>query len=96
MRELHESELKAEPEKQAAAREHELKMADLEKNPPSDKATAFDPSRNIRLVPPSKKRRLINILLILRKLFAYSLSSLICYTKQTVTDYIIKCLDMIN
>ena len=78
-RELRELELKAEQEKalleseieakkEAAAREHELKMASLGKQSPSDKASAFDPARNIRLVPPFKKRRLINILLILRKL----------------------------
>ena len=73
--ELRELELKAEQqkalleaEKEASAREHELKMASLGKHPPSDKASVFDPARNIRLVPPSKKRRLINILLILRKL----------------------------
>ena len=72
MREL---ELIAEKEKallaaelEAAAREHELKMASLSKHPSLDKASAFDPARNIRLVPPSKKRRLINILLILRNL----------------------------
>ena len=74
-RELRELELKAEQEKalleaekEAAAREHELKMASLGKHSPSDKASVFDPARNIRLVPPFKKRRLINILLILRKL----------------------------
>ena len=78
-RELRELELKAEQEKallaaeieakkEAAAREHELKMASLGKHPPSDKASVFDPARNIRLVPHFKKRRLINILLILRKL----------------------------
>ena len=74
-RELRELELKAEQEKalleaekEAAAREHDLKMASLGKHSPSDKASAFDPARNIRLVPPFKKRRLINILLILRKL----------------------------
>ena len=74
-RELRELELKAEQEKalleaekEAAAREHELKMASLGKHSPSDKASAFDPARNIRLVPPFQKRRLINILLILRKL----------------------------
>ena len=73
--ELRELELKAEQEKalleaekEAAAREHELKMASLGKHAPSDKASTFDPARNIRLVPPFKKRRLINILLILRKL----------------------------
>ena len=74
-REKRDLELKAEQEKalleaekEDAARKHELKMASLGKHPPSDKASAFDPARNIRLVPPSKKRRLINILLILRKL----------------------------
>ena len=74
-REKRDLELKAEQEKalleaekEAAAREHELKMAGLGKHSPSDKASAFDPARNIRLVPPFKKRRLINILLILRKL----------------------------
>ena len=72
MREL---ELKAEQEKalletekEAAAREHEFKMAGLGKQSPSDRPSAFDPARNIRLVSPFKKRRLINILLILRKL----------------------------
>ena len=67
-RELRELELKAEADKEAAAREHELKMAGLGIHSPKDKASAFDPARNIRLVPPSKRRRLINILLILRKL----------------------------
>ena len=78
-RELRELESKAEQEKallvaeieakkEAAVREHELKMASLGKQSPSDKASVFDPARNIRLVPPFKKRRLINILLILRKL----------------------------
>ena len=74
-RELRELELKAEQEKalleaekEAAVREHELKMAGLGKQSPSDRASVFDPARNIRLVPPFKKRRLINILLILRKL----------------------------
>ena len=54
-RELRELELKAEQEKalleaekEAAAREHELKMASLGKHSPSDKASAFDPARNIR------------------------------------------------
>ena len=72
MREL---ELKAEKEKallaaelEAAARARELKMASLGIHPPSDKASVFDPARNIRLVPPPKKRGLKNILLILRKL----------------------------
>ena len=45
-----------EAEKEAAAREHELKMAGLGKHPPSDKASAFDPARNIRLVPPFQEK----------------------------------------
>ena len=60
MREL---ELKAEQEKalleaekEAAAREHELKMASLGKQSPSDKASVFDPARNIRLVPPFQEK----------------------------------------
>ena len=58
-----------EAEKEAVVHEHELKMAGLGKHSPLDKASAFDPARNIGLVPPPfKKRRLINILLILRKL----------------------------
>ena len=62
-RELRELELKAEQEKalleaekEAAAREHELKMASLGKHPPSDKASVFDPARNIRLVPPFQEK----------------------------------------
>ena len=55
-RELRELELKAEADKEAAAREHELKMASLGKHPPSDKASAFDPARNIRLVPPFQEK----------------------------------------
>ena len=62
-RELRELELKAEQEKalleaekEAAAREHELKMASLGKHAPSDKASAFDPARNIRLVPPFQEK----------------------------------------
>ena len=66
-RELRELELKAEQEKallaaeieakkEAAAREHELKMASLGKQSPSDKASAFDPARNIRLVPPFQQK----------------------------------------
>ena len=62
-RELRELELKAErekalleAEKEAAAREHELKMAGLGKHSPSDKASAFDPARNIRLVPPFQEK----------------------------------------
>ena len=48
MREL---ELTAEAEKEAAAREIELKMAGLGIHPPKDKASGFDPARIIRLVP---------------------------------------------
>ena len=62
-RELRELELKAEQEKalleaekEAAAREHELKMAGLGKHSPSDKASVFDPARNIRLVPPFQEK----------------------------------------
>ena len=65
--ELRELELKAEQEKalleaeieakkEAAAREHELKMAGLGKQSPSDKASVFDPARNIRLVPPFQEK----------------------------------------
>ena len=75
LREAHELldiEVKAGQEKALlkAAREHELKMACSGKHPTLDRASAFDPSRNIRLVPPplSKKRRLMSILLILGKL----------------------------
>ena len=62
-RELRELELKAQKEKavlaaelEAAAREHELEMASLGERPPSDKASAFDPARNIRLVPPFQEK----------------------------------------
>ena len=66
-RELRELELKAEQEKallaaeieakkEAAACEHKLKMASLGKQSPSDKASAFDPARNIRLVPPFQEK----------------------------------------
>ena len=62
-REKRDLELKAEQEKalleaekEAAAREHELKMASLGKQSPSDKASAFDPARNIRLVPPFQEK----------------------------------------
>ena len=66
-REKRELELKAEQEKalleaefeakkEADAREHELKMASLGKHSPSDKASAFDPARNIRLVPPFQEK----------------------------------------
>ena len=61
--ELRELELKAEKEKallaaelEAAACEHELKMASLGKQSPSEKASAFDPARNIRLVPPFQEK----------------------------------------
>ena len=62
-REKRDLELKAEQEKalleaekEAAAREHELKMAGLGKHSPSDKASTFDPARNIRLVPPFQEK----------------------------------------
>ena len=62
-RALRELELKAEKEKallaaelEAAVREHELKMASLGKHSPSDKASVFDPARNIRLVPPFQEK----------------------------------------
>ena len=45
-----------EAEKEAAEREHQLKMASLGKQSPSDKASAFDPARNIRLVPPFQEK----------------------------------------
>ena len=66
-RKLRELELKAEQEKvllaaeieakkEAVAREHELKMASLGKQSPSDKASAFGPARNIRLVTPLQEK----------------------------------------
>ena len=62
-REKRDLELKAEQEKalleaekEAAAREHELKMASLGKQSPSDRASVFDPARNIRLVPPFQEK----------------------------------------
>ena len=55
-RELRELELKAEADKEAAAREHELKMAGLGIHTPKDKSSAFDPARNIRLVPPFQEK----------------------------------------
>ena len=62
-REKRDLELKAEQEKalleaekEAAVREHELKMASLGKHAPSDKASTFDPARNIRLVPPFQEK----------------------------------------
>ena len=64
--ELHELELaeqekallaaEIEAKKDAAAREHELKMASLGKQSPSDKASVFNPARNIRLVPPFQEK----------------------------------------
>ena len=66
-REKRDLELKAEQEKalleaekEAAVREHELKMAGLFKHSPSDKASAFDPARNIRLVPPFQEKEVDN------------------------------------
>ena len=62
-REKRDLELKAEQEKalleaekEAATREHELKMASLGKHSPSDKASAFDPATNIKLVPPFQEK----------------------------------------
>ena len=55
-RELRELELKTEADKEAAARKHELKMAGLGIHSPKDKASAFDPARNIRLVPPFQEK----------------------------------------
>ena len=61
-RELRELELKAERKKALlvaeieAKKEAELKMASLGKQSPSDKASAFDPARNIRLVPPFQEK----------------------------------------
>ena len=55
-RELRELELKAEADKEAAAREHELKMAGFGIHSPKDKSSAFDPARNIRLVPPFQEK----------------------------------------
>ena len=55
-RELRELELKAEADKEAATREHELKMASLGIHTPKDKASVFDPARNIRLVPPFQEK----------------------------------------
>ena len=61
--ELRELELKAEKEKailaaelEAAVREPEVKMASLGIHPPKDKASAFYPARNIRLVPPFQEK----------------------------------------
>ena len=55
-RELRELELKAGADKEAAAREHELKMASLGIHTPKDKSSTFDPARNIRLVPPFQEK----------------------------------------
>ena len=55
-RELRELELKAEADKEAATRENELKMASLGIHTPKDKSSAFDPARNIRLVPPFQEK----------------------------------------
>ena len=62
-REKRDLELKAEQqkalleaEKEADAREHKLKMASLGKHHPSDKASVFDPARNIRLLPPFQEK----------------------------------------
>ena len=62
--ELRELELKSEQEKalleakkEAVVHEHELKMASLGKQPPSDQASAFDPARNIRLVPSLQEKK---------------------------------------
>ena len=62
-RELRELELKAEKEKallaaelEAAAPEHELKMASLGNQSASVRASVFDPARNIRLVPPLSRK----------------------------------------
>ena len=61
-RELRELELNAEKEKALlaaeleAAREHEFKMACLGMHSPKDKSSAFDPARNIRLVPPFQEK----------------------------------------
>ena len=70
-RELRELELKAEQEKaflaakieakkEAATCEHELKMASLGKQSPSDKASVFDPARNISLVPPFQEKEVLD------------------------------------
>ena len=61
--EMRELELKAEQEKtlleaekEAAAREHELQVAGLGRYSTPDRASAFDPARNIRLVPPFQEK----------------------------------------
>ena len=53
-REKRDLELKAEADKEAAAHDHELKMANLGKH--SDRASTFDPARNIKLVPPFQEK----------------------------------------
>ena len=66
---LREVESKAEQEKaelEAKKEAAELKMASLGRHPPPDRASAFDPARNIKLVSPFQEKELINILLILR------------------------------
>ena len=45
--ELHQLELKAEAVREVAVHEYELKLAGLGIHPPKDKASAFDPARNI-------------------------------------------------
>ena len=49
-------EAELEAKKEAAAHEHDLKMAGLGRHSPSDGASAFDPARNIRLVPPFQEK----------------------------------------
>ena len=56
-RELRQLELKVEAKEEAAVHEHELKMAGLGRHPPLDRASAFDPARNIRLVPPFQEKK---------------------------------------
>ena len=59
---MHELELKVEKERalfaaelEAAANKHDLKVASLGKHSPPDKASAFDPGRNIRCAPFQEK-----------------------------------------
>ena len=49
-REMSHLEAELEAKKEAAACEHELKMACLGRHPPTDRASAFDPARNIRFL----------------------------------------------
>ena len=70
-RELRELELKAEADKEAAACEHELKMAGLGIHSPKDKASAFDPARNIRLVPPFQEKETLGLVLALEHFDVY-------------------------